>query len=162
MSNIGNKKALAGTTFTLIVATITVFFMLVVFFFLSDIIFNAKFGKGKAISRLVDDAQTELSLRNFLNSGIEIEIDGQQEKIGMSDLIRLYYIDNLYENKLKGEAERILKSFLNCYLFEINDLKIGNEKFFKNPTILELPLSTGIKVSISLAIDDKCLEKENE
>jgi hypothetical protein len=157
------RKAQIGRTLTLIVATITIFLILFVFWWLSDIAFKFKFRKQGVVLELISQDEAIASLRNFLDSKVEIVIDGSKEIMAMTDLIRLYHIENAYGNKLREESEKIFEKFSNCYLLSFDGLVIGNPQlYFDDAYTTRIPTSSKESIEIGLVLDDECLEKKNE
>lgn len=157
-----NKKALVGTTLALIAATIVVVLILAVFLSLSNLAFKFKFRKQGEMSKFLQEEESLISLKNFLDSEIEIGINGKNEGIDMDYLIRLYAVDNSYKKDLEVQSKKILENFEGCYFLSIYNLKIGNSRFSSDAYILKLPSSPEKSIEVSLAINDKCIEEKNE
>lgn len=158
-----NKKAQIGKILIWIVAALIIFFILFIFLILSNIAFTLKFQKQGEVAKLINGDQAQFSLKNLLKSEAEVELDGIKQTIHISDLIRIYYYNESYENILIEESEKALEKFSGCYLLSLKDLEIGNYNLHPdNSYAIKLPISSEDSLEIILNLDNKCLNQKNE
>ena len=152
-----NRNAQLGATITLIVATIIIFITLIVYFFLSSVVADFKFKKHADISLSYSNKEQALiSFKAFLQTPVEVEIDGAKTTIPISDLIRIN--SGSYDSKITWEASKIFKPFGSCYFFKTGNLLSGNQKYSSEAAAILIPASSEKNVEVSLAVNSKCLE----
>lgn len=135
-----NKKSQLGSTLTLILAIIAIFILFVIFMWAIDNIvkFKGFFGTRNIAVKMSDSYTSLYSLKSYISSLVEIEINGKKERITIADLIRLWniYNDVNYKDILQSETEKIFKPFMKkeavdvyCYYIEIDNYISKTEGF---------------------------------
>jgi len=109
---IKDKKAQIAGFLSDTVLLIFMIFLLVVFFIASSVYFG--FSKNEIEKSALQynlESSGHISLNAFLQKPVEVEINGQKQKMTGADLIRLSKIDAKYDSVLKPE----IKSFDSYY-----------------------------------------------
>lgn len=173
-----SKKSQAGTMFALIIAIIIIVFLFVAFLWAIDNItkFRGFFGTRNIAIKMSDSSASLYSLKSYLSSPIEIEMNGKRENITVSDLIKLWniYNDASYKNLLQSESEKIFKPFMKeeqanvyCYYLEIDNyisktetIQLGDRHLanLDEKATVEIPISDDKTATAILIIDSLCLK----
>lgn len=147
-----SKKAQLGETIALTVATVLIFFIIAIFFYLSTAVAGFQFKKNSDVYLAYNEKQQAMiSLKAFLDT--KIEFQGVETK--MADVMRINSSDsNLL---LKEKVEKIFKPFGSCYFFKTAGIKSGNTAYSENAARITLPVTKNKDVIAMLAVDSKCL-----
>ena len=137
-----NKKGVIGTTITYSVVTGVIVFILVVFFIFSSLPTALKsfFEKNKEISL---QSENQISLASLLKTNFPVEINGKQQNLSFTDIIRLGRLDNRY-NTVAEEKRKILGQVYSDYEFDFVSSRVKNE-YFVVPWSEPIIVSLGVK-----------------
>jgi predicted PurR-regulated permease PerM len=122
-----NKRGVIGTTVTYVIATLVIFFILIVFFLLSSIptLYKSISEKNEEVSLQV---KNQASLLALLKTNFPVEVNGKQQNLSFEEIIRLGRLDNSY-NLLAEEKSKILGGVYSNYNFDFVSSKIKEEYF---------------------------------
>ncbi len=141
---IKNKKAQAGELLQDTVGLVIIALLLIIFLVISSSLWG--FPKKELETLATEHSihnQEHLSLQAWLQKSIEIEIDGENQKITMADLIRLSKINPYYKEILDQEAS---------YAFDIYnyEFETSNKKEIEMGSSFYIPSNETIKVNLEI------------
>jgi len=116
-----NKKGIMGSSMSTIFAIVFTALILSVFFFFMTLVSFS--GRGGANTPKFDPYWVESSAETIalLKTPIELQVDGEKQKIEIGDVFKLYSMDKISEGQLKELVTKSLeKSYGSCYGFYLD------------------------------------------
>lgn len=103
-----NKKAQISEILTMPEATIIIIFLLIVFIAISLLITSgaSKYSEKESI-KISSKESALVSLQAYLQTPVDVEIDGATKNIKMADLIKLAVKNEIYQSVLKEKTKEI-------------------------------------------------------